>query len=71
MAKIRGLISLERDLLDGASGTGAGPTAREERSKVVSTEAQGNETANQGATGLNNGMDHHGTQLLSNIVSYD
>ena len=67
MAKIRGLISLERDLLDGATGTGAVPAAVKERSNVVSNKTKGHEAADYGTEGMNNGMDHHRTQLLSDF----
>ena len=60
---------MEGHLLDGASGTGAVPTAVEERSDVVNKEAQGDETADHGAAELKNGMDHHKTWLLSVVVS--
>ena len=70
MAKIRGAYIMKMEvLLDGTTGTGAVPAAVKERSNVVNKEAQGKKTANQGTAELNNGMDHHGTQLLSIVVS--
>ena len=65
MAKIRGLIALEGDLLDGASGTGAVPAAVKERSNVIGNKTKGYEATDYGTERMNNGMDHHRTQLLS------
>lgn len=67
--KSGGFFHWRGHLLEGASGTGAVPAAGEERSNVVNKEAKGKSAADQGATGLQDGMDHHGTQLLSMVVS--
>ena len=58
-------------LFDGASGTGAVSVSEKERSDVVGEKTDGHENANHGTTGLNEGMNHHGTQLLSSVVSCD
>ena len=59
-----GLFHWREDLLDGASGTGAVLSSGEERSDVVNKETEGNEDADHGTTGLDDGVEHR-TRLLS------
>ena len=65
--KSGGLFHWRGDLLDGASGTGAVPAAVKERSDVVSNKTKGHEAADYGTEGMDDGMDHHRTQLLSDF----
>ena len=57
-----------RKLFDRTTGTV--PVGGEEGNEVVGKECQGHEAADHGAAELEDGVDRHGKQLLSIIVSW-